>query len=375
MKENPTAFSPSMPKYFRNNGYTTVSVGKASHHPGGMGGKDWNNVHSLEMPGAWNEHLMPTGPWRHPRGAMHGLANGKIRVDVHKMEVMQSALGPDTTYPDGLITNETIKQIEKLSATEKPFFLAVGLIRPHLPFGAPKNYMDHYTDVELPTIPHSNKPRGKTTRGNSGEFMRYFRAGKDPRHDAQFADEVRRHYAACVSYADAQVGRIVKSVRESRAADNTIIVLWGDHGWHLGEHSVWGKHTLFEESLRSPLIIVSPEVNQPGRPTKAMVNTTDIFPTLCELTKVQIPNFVVGQSLVPQLKSPNAAGHNAVAYHGKYTSLRTESHRLIVGEKGHVELYDHTAQGETHNIAKEDPQMVEQLTTELTQALESRWTP
>ncbi len=365
---------PSMPDLFKNNGYRTVSVGKVSHHPGGMGGEGWDDEKYTEIPGAWDEHLMPTGPWQHPRGAMHGLANGEIRSDDKKMAVMQSTPGPDTTYPDGLITNEAIEQIEKLSEQEKPFFLAVGLIRPHLPFGAPKKYMSHYSDVELPSIPHPEKPEGKTTWHKSGEFMRYFRDGKDPREDAQYADQVRRHYAACVSYADAQVGRIVKSLRASPAAENTIIVLWGDHGWHLGEHSVWGKHTLFEESLHSPLIIVSPKVNQPGKQTQAMVSTADIFPTLCELTEIEIPDFTVGQSLVPQLKDPDAPGHDVVAYHRGRTTLRTETHRLILGENGHLELYDHTAAGETKNIADANPQMVEELSAQLTKALESRWT-
>ena len=364
---------PSMPELFKNNGYHTVSVGKVSHHPGGMGGKDWDERKSPEMPGAWDEHLMPTGLWKHPRGAMHGLANGEIREEGKQMALLQSTPGPDTTYPDGLITNKAIEQIQKLSEQKKPFFLAVGLIRPHLPFGAPKKYMNHYTEVDLPPIPHPNKPTGRTTWHNSGEFMRYFRDGKDPRNDAQFANEVRRHYAACVSYADAQVGRIVNSLRASPVADDTIIVLWGDHGWHLGEHSVWGKHTLFEESLHSPLIIVSPEVNQPGKQTQAMVSTADIFPTLCELTEIEIPDFTVGQSLVPQLKDPTTAGHDVVAYHRKRTTLRTQTHRLVLGGNGHVELYDHTAAGETKNIADAYPQMVEELSAQLTKALESRW--
>ena len=367
------AGNPSMPKWFKDKGYATVSVGKVSHHPGGLGGKDWDDEAKPEMPWSWEENHMPTGPWRHPHGAMHGLANGEIRGDAKKMALLQSTPGPDTTYPDGLITNEAVGQIEKLTASEKPFFLAVGLIRPHLPFGAPKKYMSHYTDVKLPPIPHPEKPEGKTTWHKSGEFMRYFRAGKDPREDAQYADEVRRHYAACVSYADAQVGRIVKTLKESKAADNTIIVLWGDHGWHLGEHSVWGKHTLFDESLHSPLIIVSPQVNQPGVQTQAMVSTADIFPTLCELTELETPGFIAGQSLVPQLKDPNVIGHDVVAYHRKRTTLRTENHRLILGGKGHVELYDHNADGETNNIASDHPDLVKQLTVQLEKALAERW--
>jgi len=373
IKDTPDAFSPSMPKWFKKNGYTTVSVGKVSHHPGGCGGEDWDAKDSPEMPGAWDEHLMPTGPWKHPRGAMHGLANGEIRGDAKKMALLQSTPGSDTIYPDGLITQAAIGQIEKLVTGEKPFFLAVGLIRPHLPLGAPQRYMSHYRDVQLPPIPHPDKPKGKTTWSKSGEFMSYFRYGKDPRTDARFADEVRRHYAACVSYADQQVGQIVKRLQESPAADNTIIVLWGDHGWHLGEHSVWGKHTLFEESLHSPLIIVSPDMNQPGVQTQAMVSTADIFPTLCELLELKSPASAVGESLVPQLKDPTLAGHDVVAYWRKHTSLRTKNYRLIIQGNGAIELYDHSAAGETNNIADQRADLVKQLTAELEKKLESRW--
>lgn len=373
IKDAPDTFSPSMPKWFRNNGYTTVSVGKVSHHPGGRGGKDWDEQEKPEMPGAWDEHLMPTGPWRHPRGAMHGLANGEIRGDAKKMALFQSTPGPDTTYPDGLITQEALGQINKLSTKEKPFFLAVGLIRPHLPFGAPKKYMSHYRDVELPPIPHPDKPKGKTTWQKSGEFMRYFRDGKDPRINVKYADQVRRHYAACVSYADAQVGQIVKTLRESSAADNTIIVLWGDHGWHLGEHSVWGKHTLFEESLHSPLIIVSPNMQDTGSETQAMVSTVDIFPTLCEMAELKAPSGLHGESLVPQLKDSSIAGHSVAAYRGRNATLRTDSHRLIAHGDGEVELYDHNADGETNNIADDHPELVKQLKAQLEKTLSGRW--
>ena len=205
------AVDPSMPEWFRNHGYTTVSVGKVSHHPGGRGGPDWDDPSQIEMPGAWNRHIEPSGPWKHPRGAMHGLAHGEIRTDVSKMDLFQSAEGEDSIYPDGWTTDESLRQLDKLAAdSDHPFFLAVGIIRPHLPFGAPARYMQPYRGVELPPIDHPNKPAGKTTWHASGEFMKYNRWGKNPNEDHDFADQVRRHYAACVSYADAQVGRILR---------------------------------------------------------------------------------------------------------------------------------------------------------------------
>jgi len=170
------------------------------------------------------------------------------------------------------------------------------------------------------------------------------------------------------------VGRIVKTLKESPAAENTIIVLWGDHGWHLGEHSVWGKHTLFEESLHSPLIIVSPNMKQPGVQTQAMVGTPDIFPTLCALTGLTVPDRAVGQSLVPQLDDPTVAGHDTVGYHNNdHTTLRTENHRLIISDNKHVALYDHSADGETKNVADDHPELVKQMKEQLEKALADRW--
>ena len=362
---------PSMPAWFRTHGYTTVSVGKVSHHPGGRGGSDWNDDAQPEMPDSWDRHLLPAGPWQHPRGVMHGLANGEIRKRAKDMDVFQSTAGDDDIYPDGLIVDESLNQLEGLAEADKPFFLAVGIIRPHLPFGAPANYMRHYADATLPAIPHPTKPDWKTTWHGSGEFMKYNRWKRNPNSDAEFATAVRKHYAACVTYADAQVGRLLKKLDETGERDNTIIVLWGDHGWHLGEHAIWGKHALFEESLRSPLIISHNGLKSPGKSTDAIVETIDIFPTLAELTGVKKPDFVHGVSLVPQLNDPKAVGHVAVSYKNATTStVRTERYRMIKHKGDYVELYDHsTIDGETKNIADDNPEVVKQLSATLTKRL------
>lgn len=366
--------SPSMPKWFKDNGYTTVSVGKVSHHPGGRGGKDWNSDDSIEMPNAWNRHLIPVGKWKTPVGMMHGLAHGEIRKNAKNMDVFQSKVGDDNIYPDGIITDEGIKQLGLLAKDKsKPFFLAIGIIKPHLPFGAPKKYLDLYKDVTIPAIEHPNKPSGKTTFHKSGEFMKYNLWGKDPRVDNDFALNVKKHYAASVSYADAQVGKVLAKLKATGEYDNTIIVLWGDHGWHLGEHGIWGKHSLFEESLRSPLLISYPELEQRGLKTTAIVETADIFPTVTELAGIKAPNFVHGQSLLPQLNNPVLKGHTAVAYRSTQNTIRNEKYRLTVHKGGFVELYDHTsAEKETLNIAKQHPHVVTQLQQELKQRLAGR---
>ena len=364
--EHPT----SLPQHFRRNGYTTVCVGKVSHHPGGLGGPDWDDPSKIEMPGAWDRNLFPSGKWQHPRGAMHGLAHGETRRKSPKMAVFQSEEGADDIYPDGLITEVAIKQLDELSkdrpSGDQPFFLAVGFIRPHLPFGAPARYFEPYRNLKLPPIPHPSKPSGTSTWHRSDEFGRYSSWGKDPREDPDFADEVRKHYAACVSYADAQVGRVLKSLDEHGLTENTIIVLWGDHGWHLGEHGVWGKHTLYEESLRSPLVISYQGIPDAGVGTRAIVETVDLYPTLCDLAEVKPPSDIDGRSLRPQLENPATAGRPAFSYFKGNRTIRTRDYRLIEhgrgADLGKYELYDHrSTSGETLNIAEENREIVTKL--------------
>lgn len=364
----------SMPEWFKLHGYTTVSVGKVSHHPGGRGGKNWNDSTKVEMPNAWDKHLMPVTEWEHPRGMMHGLANGEIRVKSGGMDVFQTIKGDDNTYPDGAITDEATKQLRTLAtANEKPFFLAVGIIKPHLPFGAPKKYYDLYNGIELPDIEHPEKPKGKTTWHGSGEFKKYNHWGKNPNTDANFANDVRRHYAACVSYADAQVGKILAELKRTGADKNTIVVLWGDHGWHLGEHAIWGKHSLFEESLHAPLIINYPTMKNKGASTNAIVETVDIFPTLCDLTKIEIPEYAHGRSLKELLVDPNATGHYAISYNNKASTIRTSTHRMTMHQDGFVELYDHTTtEKETKNIAEAHPELVKELRYKLNTKLKRK---
>lgn len=371
---------PSMPAYFAQHGYTTVSVGKVSHHPGGLGGADWNDPLQPEMPQSWDRNLLPAGQWQHPRGWMHGLAHGQIRSPGETMDVFQATPGDDSIYPDGPSIDESLRQLDQLERDNaKPFFLAVGILRPHLPLGAPAKYFQLYQDLKLPPIPHPEKPAGKTTWHRSGEFHNYNTWKKDPNIDAEFADQVRRHYGACVSYADAQVGKLVDRLKRRGLWDNTIVVLWGDHGWHLGEHAVWGKHTLFEESLRSPLIIRLP--NHPGTtPCDQIVESMDLFPTLCVAAGLPEPDFATGIAMndlldpdkasdqtVPSTRSPFDQ-KGAIAHFKNARTIRTADHRLILHQSGHVELYDHrTPLAETKNVASQYPEQVDKLRQALNQ--------
>jgi len=355
----------SMPRQFRENGYRTISIGKVSHYPGGLGGKDWNDPTKPEMPGAWDLSMMPADPWKTPEKAMHGYAGG----DPRKRGVSppnEHKEGDDMTYTDGWITREALKQMDGLAETGKPFFLAVGIMKPHLPFACPKSYLDIYKDVKLAPIPHPQKPEGLSTWHVSGEFLQYAGGGRDPREDPAYADELRLSYAACVSYADNQVAQLLANLEKLGLRENTIVVLWGDHGWHLGEHDVWGKHTLFEEALLSPLVIRAPGMKKPGEKTDAIVETVDIYPTLCELSGVPKPDGLSGKSLTSHLKDPSTEGTTAVSYWQGNETIRTPQYRLIrhntKGDGTAYELYDHTGtDGENTNLAAGKPDIVKEL--------------
>jgi iduronate 2-sulfatase len=354
----------SLPKQFRTQGYRTVAVGKISHYPGGLGGKEWSNPEEVEMPGSWDLNLMPTGPWKTPQKAMHGLSDGVPRVS-GACPVNEHKEGDDFRYHDGWIARDAVAQLDELAGKKEPFFLAVGLIKPHLPFACPKSYLDIYKDVKLPPISHPEKPTGLSTWHASGEFFGNY-VSADPRTDPACADEMRKSYAACVSYADAQVVKILKKLVELKLMENTIVVLWGDHGWHLGEHGVWGKHTLFEESLRSPLVIRFPGMENSGKMSDAVVETVDIYPTLCELAGIPVPEGLSGKSLKAQLSNPDAAGDVAMSFASQAETIRTAQYRLIRHSKMNAdfayELYDHSSpEGETKNLAETKPEIVKEL--------------
>ena len=152
--------------------------------------------------------------------------------------------------------------------------------------------------------------------------------------------------------------------------ENTIVVLWGDHGWHLGEHGVWGKHTLFEESLRSPLIISHKDIPKSGEPSEAVVESIDIFPTLCDISGIPIPGYIHGKTLKLQLGNPESLGHSAVGFQTYRKTIRTENHRLILHNNGYAELYDFSnAMYAGINRAQDFPNIVIQLTEHLNKRL------
>ncbi|HEY1171154.1 MAG TPA: sulfatase [Verrucomicrobiae bacterium] len=371
----------SLPMLFRKNGYETVCLGKISHSADGMKGDDKSKTRNgePELPYSWDVIWGPSGEWHDSWRAFFGYAGGKTR-DRKTTPAFEGADVSDNGYPDGLTTEEAIKQLNRLK--DKPFFLAVGFYKPHLPFNAPKKYWDLYDAKKLPSAPFKDAPANadpKISLHKGGELLgQYtFDGGKVTTVDDANAAKLRHAYFAAVSYTDAQVGRVLDELDKLGLNKKTIVVVWGDHGWHLGDHGVWGKHTLHERSLRSAFIVRSPNQKQPGKATDAIVEAIDILPTLTAFAGIPAMPAGDGQSLIPLLENPQAKWSNpALSFwrNGGHTgqSIRTDRYRLTrwindkTKEVGQMELYDHLNDPyETKNIALKEPKMVEQLSRQL----------
>ncbi|MDF7824051.1 sulfatase [Pontiellaceae bacterium B12227] len=220
---------------------------------------------------------------------------------------------PDDAYDDGAFANCAVDQMEKLAKGDKPFFLAVGFKKPHLPFVAPKTYWDLYDRSKIKLAAFQEMPEGAPDfAGQDNWELRgsYSNIAPGPIPPEQ-QREMIHGYRACVSYTDAQIGKVLKKLEELGLEKNTIVVLWGDHGWHLGDHGMFCKHTNYEQAVRAPLIFVAPGQKAKGAKTESPSEFVDIFPTLCELAGLPIPGRVEGLSLVPVLDNPEAIVHEA----------------------------------------------------------------
>ena len=262
-----------------------------------------------------------------------------------------------------------IQDLRRLGKQDQPFFLAMGYIRPHLAFVAPKKYWDMHDPANLPVLPEQqiNPNTPSYALHNNSELSHYVDLIDIPKpwDDQVLSPDKARHlmhgYYACVSYVDAQIGRLLDALEKEGLADNTIVVLWSDHGWKLGEYRGWGKMTNYEIDARVPLMIRAPAMNTEAMPTAGkqtdqLVELLDLFPTLCDLANIDTPDFVDGKSLTPILADPNANVHQAAVsqYYrrvkkGEFMgySIRTPTHRMIewrefaTGKLAARELYDH----------------------------------
>ncbi len=323
-----------LPRVFRQHGYRTYALGKISHHPGGLAGRNWANPPE-ELPGAWDRSWVPVGPWRTPEALMHGYANGVAR-DRGASPAWEAFDGDDKSYPDGWVAEEAVEKLNELAESDEPWFFAVGFFKPHLPFAAPKAYWDLYDRDEIPIPKDRVRQPSPSSWTRSGELMgNYGHDGMNPYasgvENEAYAQLLRHGYAASTSYVDAQVGKVLQRVRELDLMDELIIVIWSDHGFALGERNTWGKHNLYEAAVRSPLLIRYPGMKHAGAVSRATVETVDIFPTLTDLAGLPVPTGIHGVSLRPLLGNPAGPSLKpAYSYwHGQET-VRDERWRMIV---------------------------------------------
>jgi arylsulfatase A-like enzyme len=289
----------TLPKYFKQNGYVTQSLGKIYHDKN-------DDLDGWSLP-PWfpkmshNEYKLSENQAILKRNGRYGPA-------------FECADVPDEAYPDGLIAQEAVRRIEDAAKNEDPYFLAVGFYRPHLPFNAPKKYWDLYPEdqIKLADNPFRPKDTPEISLHHSPELIGYEGIPRPvDTMDAALARNLIRGYRACVSYSDANIGKVLDALERTGQADNTVVVLWGDHGWHLGENSLWGKETNFERALRTTLLAVDPRTPG-GQATDALVELVDIYPTLCELAGLPQPKHLEGTSFAPLLTDPSRKWKTAV---------------------------------------------------------------
>jgi len=365
----------SLPAWMRAHGYRTLSLGKITHYPGNRTGKDWAEGPE-ELPGAWDRAWIPETSWKNAAAMMHGYANGRPR-DTGKSPAWEAFDGPDSAYPDYWVAGDAVRTLQELAKSTQPWLFAVGFFKPHLPFAAPKPWFDLHASDQIPPPAVTSRPPEPSGWHRSSEFRGQYAdaKGRNPDTNETYAHELRLAYAAATSYADAQVGKVLAALRELGLEDDTIVVVWSDHGFLLGEHAIWGKHTLYENALRSPLIVRAPGMGQRGAQARAVVDAVDVFPTLLDLCGLPAPDGLDGRSLRPQLTdpaAPTAKPARGFWNDGKRT-IRTDRWRLTAHPRDgqavpDVELYDMVADPhESHNVAATEPEVVKQLLGELAQ--------
>ncbi len=421
----------TIPQQFITEGYQAVCVGKIFHGEYNDPNHSWSRqpaTPNLERQKTIGGYALPENQEifqknkkemieKYGEAAKYGLGNGPA---------YESADVPDITYEDGYNTISAIETMKEMLAQhpEKPFFLGLGFHKPHLNFVAPKKYWDMYNREDIPLATQTEAPENGAAMGLHPSFelrVRYGIPKKGPIDD-ELARTLKHAYLACVSYIDAQIGIMLDALEQAGVRENTIIILWTDHGWHLGDMGIWGKATNYEIATRVPLIIWTPDMDEKvrGASSDALVELVDMYPTLCDLAGVTLPEHLEGQSFAPLLQNPNREWKKAVfsqfpspalrewaanplspgmreTYFGPLIEeveakiiaqqkekwdrdlfenrlmgygMRTEKYRLIVWKDYtkpevkpiYIELYDHVNDPlETVNIADKEPELVDQL--------------
>lgn len=305
--------------HFARAGYRVYGAGKIYHGAGDRGG-DWTDY----FPGKGQTR-------RHPDAKDEGVGG----IQFYPLE------NSDEEMPDYGVVSYGIEKLREQS--DRPFFLAIGLVKPHMPFSVPKKWFDMFPLESIQLPPHREDdlddipPAGVKMAGPQGDHAKIVASGR--------WKEAVQAYLATIAFCDSQVGRLLDALEKSPHRDNTIVCLWSDHGWSLGEKSHWRKFALWEEPTRTVFVWKVPGVTQPGGVCGRTVDFTGIYPTLCELTGLPLPEHLEGRSLAPLLRDPRSAwDFPAVTTHGfRNHTVRTEDWRYIRYADGSEELYDEAA--------------------------------
>lgn len=277
----------TLPQHFIQHGYTAINLGKIFHAKQDDPEKSWSK------PPYYSRQYFNAGERR--------------------QQVTISADVPDSAFRDGLTAEEAIRTLRMLRDNKQPFFLGVGFHLPHLHWHCPKKYWDLYNPDQIELTKVTSPPTGAPSVALHNSYELRNRDGVPD--NAPISDSLSRHllhgYYACVSYIDAQIGKILDELERLGLHENTIIMLWGDHGWHLGEYSIWGKATLYDNSTRAPLIVSAPGMKARGKKSDALVEFLDMYPTLCDLANLPIPSHVQGKSFKHLLNKPESKGKEA----------------------------------------------------------------
>jgi arylsulfatase A-like enzyme len=316
----------SLPQAFRREGYFAARIGKLYHYnvPKSVG------TDGHDDPGSWELELNPAGVDRmEEEDEIFSLVPGSFGG----MLSWYASPRPDEEHTDGLIATEAEWVLERFARRpERPFFLAVGFFRPHTPYVSPSPYFDFYPREKMPL----GEPFDPNPPGVPPAALMSHKAGHD-----RLDDELRRQclqaYYAAITFMDAQLGRVLDALDRLGLAENTVIVFTSDHGYHMGEHGLWQKMSLFEESARVPLIIAAPGVGRQGEIASAPVGLIDLYPTLAELCSVAAPENLQGQSLVPMLQDPSDPGRGwtlSQVTRGGVRAARNPNPNQSVGARG-----------------------------------------
>lgn len=376
-KSRPDAIT--LPQIFKQNGYRTEGLGKIFH----VGHGNHEDPVSWSVP-HWKSNVvayaLPESKAQEGLTREEALFDNKPAQGLPKGAAWEMADVPDEAYPDGALAAETVRRLQAAKArTDQPFFMAVGFVKPHLPFVAPKKYWDIYRPDQLPLAQWQEPPKNAPAYAPQfgGELRQYRDIPEKGALDPQMQRQLVHGYYAAMSYMDAQLGKVLAELDRLELSKNTVVVLWGDHGWHLGDHGIWCKHTNYEQATRIPILIAAPGIK--AARVSGLVETVDLYPTLCELAGIKIDQPMDGRSLAGVLNHSQAATKDFV-FHAYPRSpvgrgqligraIRTPRYRLVEWKKpgapsdtADIELYDYELDPlEKENLASAQPEVVQKL--------------